>query len=186
MRINRVRLMGLGLAALAACDAGTAPITAGDAAGSRPALASAEALDLMAAGSYRVIAPEEVFGVEIGGTFTFDARKHVSGVEAGHFRYDEIYPDQVLTYEGIVTCINVYDGTRAKIGGVITETNDPAFPAGNFLWWQTKDNGPSDADWSTLAGGGTEAENEAFCDSPNLPRFGPFPVLQGNSEVKDF
>lgn len=186
MRINRVRLMSVGLAALAACDAGTAPTTTEETASSRPALAGAGGLDLMAAGNYRVIAPEEVFGVEIGGTFTFDARKDASGAEAGHFRYDEIYPDQVLTYEGIVTCINVYDGTRAKIGGVITETNDPAFPPGNFLWWQTKDNGLSEADWSSLAGGGNEEANEAFCNSPNLPRFGPFPVLQGNSEVRDF
>ena len=39
---------------------------------------------------------------------------------------------------------------------------------------------PIDRAWSVF---GDEAANEAFCDSPNLPRFGPWDV-QGNVQVR--
>ena len=38
-------------------------------------------------------------------------------------------------------------------------------------------------DQSSLVGFGNEAANEAFCNSPNLPRFGPWDV-QGNVQVR--
>jgi hypothetical protein len=34
-----------------------------------------------------------------------------------------------------------------------------------------------------LAGFGDEAANEAFCQSSNPPRFGPFDVMRGNIVV---
>jgi hypothetical protein len=37
-------------------------------------------------------------------------------------------------------------------------------------------------DRSSLIGFGDEAANEAFCNSPNLPRFGPWDV-DGNVQV---
>jgi hypothetical protein len=82
--------------------------------------------------------------------------------------------------------MNVYDGNRAKIGGVITVSNDPTLPPGVFAWFQVKDSGEGAnalPDWSSLVGFGNEAANEAFCNSPNLPRFGPWDV-QGNVRVQ--
>ena len=38
-------------------------------------------------------------------------------------------------------------------------------------------------DQSSLVGFGDEAETEAFCASPNLPRFGPWDI-QGNIQVQ--
>ena len=81
--------------------------------------------------------------------------------------------------------MNVYDGNRAKIGGVIEVSNDPTVPAGFYAWFQVFDNGEgagAPADRSSLIGFGDEAANEAFCNSPNLPRFGPWDI-QGNIQV---
>ena len=74
----------------------------------------------------------------------------------------------------------------AKLGGVIVSSNDPTLPPGMFAWFQVFDNGEgaaAPADRSSLVGCGTEAANEAFCNSPNLPRFGPWDV-QGNAQVR--
>ena len=89
-------------------------------------------------------------------------------------------------FAGDVTCMNVYDGNRAKIGGLITESSDPTIPVGSYGWFQVFDNGrgaKAPPDRSSLVGFGDEAANEAFCSSPNLPRFGPWDV-QGNIKVK--
>ena len=40
-----------------------------------------------------------------------------------------------------VTCLNVYDGNRAKLGGVITVSSDPTLPAGQYAWFSVFDNG---------------------------------------------
>jgi hypothetical protein len=83
--------------------------------------------------------------------------------------------------------MNVYDGNRAKIGGVITVSNDPTLPPGGFAWFQVFDNGEganAPPDRSSLIGFGNEAANEAFCNSPNLPRFGPWDV-EGNVQVRN-
>ena len=94
--------------------------------------------------------------------------------------------DEAFIFNVDVTCMNVYDGNRAKIGGVIVVSNDPTLPPGMFAWFQVFDDGdgPSaSADESSLVGFGDEAANEAFCDSPALPRFGPWQV-QGNVQVQ--
>jgi len=85
-----------------------------------------------------------------------------------------------------VTCLNVYGGNRAKIGGIVTESTDPTIAVGTYGWFQTLDNGEganAPPDWSSLVGFGDEAANEAFCNSPNLPRFGPWDV-QGNVQFR--
>jgi hypothetical protein len=51
---------------------------------------------------------------------------------------------------------------------------------------QVLDNGEganAPPDQSSLVGFGNEAANEAFCNSPNLPRFGPWNV-EGNVQVR--
>jgi hypothetical protein len=75
---------------------------------------------------------------------------------------------------------------RAKIGGIVTQSSDPTIAVGMFGWFQVFDNGEdanAPPDQSSLVGFGDEAANEAFCNSPNLPRFGPWDV-QGNVQVR--
>jgi hypothetical protein len=65
-------------------------------------------------------------------------------------------------------------------------SNDPTLPPGTFAWFQAFDNGEganAPADRSSLIGFGTEGANEAFCNSPNLPRNGPWDV-DGNVQVR--
>ena len=90
-----------------------------------------------------------------------------------------------VKFVGTVTCMNVY-GNRAKIGGVITKSTDPTISEGTFGWFQVFDNGEgagAPPDQSSLMGFGDEGANERFCDSPNLPRFGPWDI-QGNIQVR--
>jgi hypothetical protein len=70
--------------------------------------------------------------------------------------------------------------------GTVRNSNDPTIPPGTFAWFQVFDNGEganSPPDQSSLIGFGNEAANEAFCNSPNLPRFGPWDV-EGNVQVR--
>ena len=72
-----------------------------------------------------------------------------------------------------------------KVGGVVELSNDDTLPPGVFAWFQAIDYGQGNADpadESTLVGFGDEAANEAFCNSPATPRFGPWPV-RGNLQV---
>jgi len=127
------------------------------------------------------------FGVEvINQPLAFNARKYADGSVSGHFEYHQLVEGTSFNFNVHVTCMNVYDGNRAKIGGVVEQSNDATVPAGTFAWFQVFDNGEGpDAplDRSSLIGFGNEAANEAFCNSPNLPRFGPWDV-QGNVQVR--
>jgi hypothetical protein len=126
------------------------------------------------------------FGVEVGNrTLSFSARKHADGSASGRFEYHQLVEGEAFIFNVSVTCMNVYDGNRAKIGGVVEVSNDPTVPIGSFAWFQVFDNGEGSgaaADQSSLVGFGDEAANEEFCASPNLPRFGPWDV-QGNVQV---
>jgi len=127
------------------------------------------------------------FGVEVvNQPLAFNARKYADGSVSGRFEYHQIVEGTSFDFNVDVTCMNVYDGDRAKIGGVVKSSSDPTIPPGTFAWFQVFDNGegPNAApDRSSLVGFGDEAANEAFCDSPNLPRFGPWDV-QGNVQVQ--
>ena len=127
------------------------------------------------------------FGVEVvSQPLAFNARKYADGSVSGRFEYHQIVEGTSFDFNVDVTCMNVYDGDRAKIGGVVESSSDPTIPPGTYAWFQVFDNGegPNAApDQSSLVGFGDEAANEAFCDSPNLPRFGPWDV-QGNVQVR--
>jgi hypothetical protein len=127
------------------------------------------------------------FGVEVvNQPLAFNARKYADGSVSGRFEYHQIVEGTSFDFNVDVTCMNVYDGDRAKIGGVVKSSSDPTIPPGTFAWFQVFDNGegPNAApDRSSLVGFGDEAANDAFCDSPNLPRFGPWDV-QGNVQVR--
>jgi len=132
------------------------------------------------------IALPNPFGVEVWNrTLSFNARKYADGSVTGRFEYHQVVEGEAFDFNVDVTCLNIYDGNRAKIGGVIEVSNDPTLPPGVFAWFQVFDNGEGAAappDRSSLVGFGDEAANEAFCNSPNLPRFGPWDV-QGNVQV---
>ena len=128
------------------------------------------------------------FGVEVvSKPLAFDVKKYADGSVSGHFFYRQIAGGDTFKFKVDATCMNVYDGGhRAKIGGVVTKSTDVTEPPGTFAWFQVFDNGHGDhaaPDQSSLVGFGDEAANEAFCNSPNLPRFGPWDV-QGNVDIR--
>jgi hypothetical protein len=148
--------------------------------GGSPAVASASG------GIHWTIPLPNPFGVEVlSQPLAFDAQKYEDGSVAGNFVYHQIVEGESFDFHVDVTCMNVYDGNRAKIGGVVTYSSDPTLPPGVFAWFQVFDSGQgvnAPPDRSSLVGFGDEAANEAFCNSPNLPRFGPWEV-QGNVQV---
>ena len=125
------------------------------------------------------------FGVEVvNQPLSFTALKDADGNVSGQFVYHQVVEGTSFNFD--VTCFNVYDGNSAKIGGEIKVSNDPTLPPGTFAWFQVFDNGEgagAPPDRSSLIGFGNEAANEAFCNSPNLPRLGPWDV-EGNVQVR--
>jgi hypothetical protein len=136
-------------------------------------------------GAHWTIELPNPFEVEVWNrTLSFNARKYADGSVAGRFEYHQVVEGEAFTFNVDVTCMNVYDGNRAKIGGVVVVSNDPTVPVGTFAWFQVFDNGEEadQADESSLVGFGDDAANEEFCNSPALPRFGPWPI-EGNVQV---
>jgi hypothetical protein len=130
--------------------------------------------------------PPDLFGAEVGNDLAFKARKHADGSASGWIHYIQTFQGERFEFEIAVTCLEFYDRNRAKVGGVITWSNDPTLPPGRYGWFQAFDLGKGEkgaADRSSLLGFGTEEANEAFCNSPNLPRFGPWDV-DGQIKVK--
>jgi hypothetical protein len=127
------------------------------------------------------------FGVEVRNQpLAFNAKRYAGGTVKGQFEYHQVVEGESFNFHVDVTCMVVYDGNRAKIGGRITKSNDPVQVPGRYAWFQVFDNGEgagAPPDRSSLVGFGDEAANEAFCNSPNLPRFGPWDV-QGNVQVR--
>jgi hypothetical protein len=127
------------------------------------------------------------FGVEVRNQpLAFTAKRYADGSVSGRFEYHQVVEGESFNFNVDVTCFKVYDGNRAKIGGVIVNSNDETQPPGRFAWFQVFDNGEgagAPPDRSSLTGFGDEAANEAFCNSPNLPRFGPWDV-EGNVQVR--
>jgi hypothetical protein len=151
-----------------------------------PATAAGDSGVIAAAngGVHWTIPLPNAFGVEVTNQpLSFNARKYADGTVKGQFEYHQIVEGESFNFHVDVTCLNVYDGNRAKIGGEIVNSNDPTLPPGTFAWFQVFDNGEganAPPDRSSLIG--FEMANEAFCNSPNLPRFGPWDV-QGNVQV---
>ena len=152
------------------------------------AAGSSSAVAASASGSAHWTIPlPNAFGVVVENrTLSFNARKDADGNVSGQFEYHQVVEGEAFKFNVDVTCMNVYDGNRVKLGGVIKVSSDPTLPAGVFAWFSGFDNGEgagAQPDRSSLIGFGTEAANEAFCNSPNLPRFGPWDV-EGNIQVR--
>lgn len=181
------------LAALFGCEPVTAPTHSGALAPELVVLTNNSNLSsskgkpaLTAGGGGHFTIPPDEFGSEVGNVLTFNARKDASGHVNGHFNYKQTFQGELFHFNGRVTCFNVYDGNRAKVGAIIDVSNDPTIPAGLFIWWSVIDNGQGmddPLDRSTLIGVGDEEANEAFCNSPALPRFGPWDLDGGNFQV---
>jgi hypothetical protein len=140
---------------------------------------SGEAVVGQAKGNVVWTIPPDVFGAEVGNDLKFHARKRADGSADGKIHYIQTFQGETFEFLIDVTCLEFYDGNRAKLGGVITWSNDATVPAGRYGWFQAFDLGKGEqdaADRSSLLGFGDEAANEAFCNSPNLPRFGPWDV----------
>ena len=136
-------------------------------------------------GYHWTISEDDIFGIEVGNRLTVNARTLADGTVSGVFTYDQQVFGQSFRFVVRVTCMNIQGGNRAKIGGVVEVSNDETLPPGVFAWFQAIDNGDGEAsspDRSTLVGFGDEAANEAFCNAPDPPRFGPWDV-QGNLQV---
>jgi hypothetical protein len=149
---------------------------------------------LTARGRYHATVPPSVFGTiqPIRADFHFDARKTDDGRVSGEYSVDEYVDGTTYHYRGTMTCFGDYDfngltGNRAKLGGILTASDDPTSPVGTYLWWQAIDNDRAPTrspNQTTLVGGGDDAANEAFCASSNAPVFGPF-AARGDLEVRD-
>lgn len=127
-----------------------------------------------------------VFDVAVGNKLAYAATKSSDGSASGYFLYYQTVNGVTFRYSGRVTCMGVYDGgARAKIGGLVTGSTDPDITVGSYGWFQAFDNGwsPAHPDQSTLLGFGDAAANQAFCASPNTPRFGPWDV-QGQIVIR--
>lgn len=165
----------------AACVSALLAVPVAGANGSARVVASASG------GVHWTIELPNAFGVEVWNrTLSFNARKYSDGSLAGRFEYHQVVDGEAFVFNVAVTCLEVYDGNRAKLGGVVEVSNDPTLPPGVFAWFQVFDEGEGSGaplDRSSLVGFGDEAANEAFCNSPNLPRFGPWDV-EGNAQVR--
>ena len=151
-----------------------------------PAAAADQGSSASAKGAVTWTIPPETFGVEIHNILAFTAKARPDGTADGRFLYIQTAEGESFVFGVDVTCMKTYDGNRAKIGGVITYSNDVTQPVGKYAWLQVFDLGKwpgGQADRSSLIGFGDEAANEAFCNSPNLPRFGPWDVF-GDIKVK--
>lgn len=130
----------------------------------------------------------EVFGFIIPQVLGFQATKFADGDVKGHINYHQIFEGERFRFNATVTCMNVYDGNRVKYGGEVIVSNDPTVPPGTFMWFQSIDNGEGSGappDLSTGSGFGTEAENEAFCNSSAPPNPIFLAEVDGNIRVSE-
>jgi hypothetical protein len=130
--------------------------------------------------------PPSAFGFPVDNRLTIAALRPSDGEVKGRFVYEQAFLGNTFLFKGPVTCLGVYDGFRAKLGGRVEQSNDPDVPVGTFIWWHVHDNGEGSAappDQATLPGLGNESANEAFCASANLP-VGTLWNAEGNVQVR--
>lgn len=186
MRIlGRSALFLLFLLASGGCDdlATEAPTVPGDGLDPVSSRSASAAVASASGGANWVL---EVFGLEVPQVLGFQAKKFAGGEVRGRIQYHQVFQGERLRLNATVTCLEIYDdGTRAKFGGEVVVSSDPAVPPGTFMWFQVIDHGEGSsapADESTGAGFGTEAENEAFCASPAPPN--PIFVAEVDGDIR--
>ncbi len=75
-----------------------------------------------------------------------------------------------------------WSASRSRSPLASTQTAAAAVTSNIFVF-DNGEGGTATPDQSSLVGFGDEGANEAFCNGPNLPRFGPWDV-QGNVQVE--
>jgi hypothetical protein len=108
-------------------------------------------------------------------TLAFNARRYEDGSASGQFEYQQLAGGEVFKFNVDVTCMALYDGNRAKIGGVVKQSNDPTVLVGSFAWFVVFDNGeganaPPDQSSSSAWRRGRQ---RASATAPDCLRFGP-------------
>jgi len=153
-----------------------------------PAIATGGAPVASANGSAHWTIPlPNPFGVVVENrTLSFNARELVDGSATGRFEYHQVVEGDAFSFNVDVTCMNVYGGNRAKIGGVIVVSNDPTLPPGTFAGSRSSTTARARRRRPTgraSSASATRPRTKRFCNSPALPRFGPWDV-QGNIQVR--
>jgi hypothetical protein len=125
----------------------------------------------------------------VGNVLAFNAVRYADGSVGGQIEYQQSGLGESFRFHGTVTCIGVYDGNRARFGGVITRSDDATVPVGVYMWFTVVDNGNGGSgvpDRSSIFGLGNNAANEAFCASSALPnpRFSA-DITSGDIRVSD-
>ena len=93
-------------------------------------------------GYHWTISEDDIFGIEVTNRhLNVNARKHADDTSSGIFVYDQVVDGDSFRFVISVTCFEVYDGNRAKVGGVVEVSNFPPLPPGVFAWFQAIDNG---------------------------------------------
>src|SRR5262249_61078732 len=115
----------------------------------------------------------DAVGIEVvNEPLEFNARTYADGSVSGEFEYTQI-AGGTFRFNVAVTCMNVYDGNRAKIGGIVEQSTDSDNPPGTYAWFQVFDTGQgagAPPDQSRLVGFGHEARSGTFCNSANVHR----------------
>lgn len=158
------------LASFAACDEGATVPSSPESASTEATLhlSNHAAADARGGANWTL----HVFGLEVDNVLAFNATRYADGSVTGQIEYQQTLFGETTRYHGTVTCISVYDGNRAKFGGPITRSDDPAIPAGVYMWFTVVDNGQGASgtpDRSSIFGIGDNQANEEFCASPALP-----------------
>ncbi len=110
--------------------------------------------------------------IDIDQVLAFNAQRSTDGDVKGRLVYHQTAFGETFSFQADVSCIGVYDGNRGKFGGPVTMSNDATIPVGTYIWFHVIDGGQgagASPDFSSGAGFGDEAANQAFCDSPALP-----------------
>lgn len=165
-------LASMAVLVLAACDAGVPTQVSENQAAPLSASNGANVVASASAGAqYTLVC---CGGLVIEQSLNLTAQKDTDGNVKGELKYTQAFDGFDGRWKAHVTCMNVYEGNRVKVGGIITQSTDPDpdFGVGRYIWVHLIDNGQGSAaapDQASGGGFGDNAENEAFCDSPALP-----------------
>lgn len=140
---------------------------------------------------------------QIGGfldlKFSVNAIQRAEGMDGGNFRHETTFQDQLVSFSGTVTCVEVdSENGRAWIGGVITQNRSehPAFTGdihqpGKDIWFRVLDSGEGQAepDRSTFTGfegGAGIITSEEYCELKVWPEDNArtSPVINGNIHIR--
>lgn len=131
--------------------------------------------------------------------FSVNAIQRAGGQDGGNFRHETTFQDLLVSFSGVVTCVEVdSEHGRAWIGGVITRNRSehPAFTGdihqpGRDIWFRVLDSGQGQAepDRTTFVGFEGDAgidTSEEYCEEKIWPddNARTSPVISGNIKVR--